>query len=125
LLTASEPGLASATLSLDAAAYAAWSFERIRRGVIARLPLKRELTKLERHGTTRVVVLDNGGDHLPDGIAKYLDMTSPRHSYIYGDFEICPREPDEPGHMRRVCVASAENSSFRTSVETNRRLGFA
>lgn len=35
-------------------------------------------------------------------------MTSPDHSYIYGDFDICPLEADRPGHMRRVCVVGAE-----------------
>ena len=35
-------------------------------------------------------------------------MTSSDHSYIYGDFDICPMEPDKPGHLRRVCVAGME-----------------
>ena len=35
-------------------------------------------------------------------------MASPNHSYIYGDFNICPLEPDTPGHMRRVRVIGAE-----------------
>lgn len=59
-------------------------------------------------GTTRVVGLDNDIDQLPASIGKYLDMTSPDHSYIYGDFEICPTEHDIPGHLRRVCLAGAE-----------------
>jgi hypothetical protein len=59
-------------------------------------------------GTTRVVGLDNEIDELPAQGRKYLDMTSPDHSYIYGDFDVCPVEPDKPGHMRRVCVAGAE-----------------
>jgi len=32
--------------------------------------------------------------------SKYLEITSPNHSYIYGDFEICPLQKDQPGHMR-------------------------
>lgn len=56
----------------------------------------------------RVVGLDNDIDQLPASIGKYLDMTSPDHSYIYGDFEICPTEHDIPGHLRRVCLAGAE-----------------
>lgn len=59
-------------------------------------------------GTTRVVSLQNDIDELPAQVRKYLDMTSPDHSYIYGDFDICPLEPDKPGHMRRVHVAGAE-----------------
>ena len=59
-------------------------------------------------GTNRMVGLDNDGDQLPPVVVKYLDMTSPNHSYIYGDFDICPTEPDIPGHLRRACVAGAE-----------------
>ena len=59
-------------------------------------------------GTTRIVGLENEIDELPVQIRKYLDMTSPDHSYIYGDFDICPLEADTPGHMRRVCVEGAE-----------------
>jgi hypothetical protein len=59
-------------------------------------------------GTARVVALDNDTDRLPARIVKYLEMTSPDHSYIYGDFEICPTGPDKPGQMRRVCMAGAE-----------------
>ena len=59
-------------------------------------------------GTTRVVGLENDFDELPSLIRKYLGMTSPDHSYIYGDFNICPLETDKPGHLRRVCVVGAE-----------------
>ena len=59
-------------------------------------------------GTTRVVNPENDPEELPTLVRRYLDMTSPDHSYIYGDFEICPVEPDRPGHMRAVCVLGAE-----------------
>ena len=59
-------------------------------------------------GTTRMVALDNDPDELPAIVRKYLEITSPDHSYIYGDFDICPLEPDTPGHLRRVCVVGAE-----------------
>jgi hypothetical protein len=58
-------------------------------------------------GTTRIVRVENEVADLPFG--KYLEMTSPDHSYIYGDFEICPLDRDRPGHMRSVCVLGAEN----------------
>jgi hypothetical protein len=45
---------------------------------------------------------------LPPLLRRYLDMSSADHSYVYGDFEICPLEPDRPGHMRAACVVSAE-----------------
>ena len=59
-------------------------------------------------GTTRMAAVDNSIDDLPPLVRKYLDMTSPDHSYIFGDFDICPLEPDEPGHLRQVCVVGAE-----------------
>ena len=59
-------------------------------------------------GTKRVVGLDNDSEQLPAPLPKYLEMTSPDHSYIYGDFEICPTEHDTPGHLRRACVRGAE-----------------
>ena len=59
-------------------------------------------------GTTRMVAVDNVIDELPQSVARYLYMTSPDHSYIYGDFNICPLEADRPGQLRRVCVVGAE-----------------
>jgi hypothetical protein len=59
-------------------------------------------------GTRRIVALENDVEKVPHLIRPYLEMTSPRHSYIYGDFVVCPVEHDVPGHMRRVCVAGAE-----------------
>jgi len=57
-------------------------------------------------GTTRMVGLDS--TELPPLVEKYLDMTSPNHSYIYGDFDICTLELDTPGHLRLACVVGAE-----------------
>ena len=55
-------------------------------------------------GTKRVVAVNKG---MPEMLLKYLDMASPEHSDIYGDYEICPLERDRPGYMRSVCVSSA------------------
>jgi hypothetical protein len=44
---------------------------------------------------------------VPASIEKYLEMTSDDHSQVYGDFEICPLEPDAPGRMQSVCVSGA------------------
>jgi hypothetical protein len=55
-------------------------------------------------GTKRIVDVRN---EVPDQLLKYLDMTSPDHADIYGDYEICPLERDRPGNMRLVCVSSA------------------
>lgn len=59
-------------------------------------------------GTTRMVALSNAFEDLPQSVQKYLDMTSPDHSSIFGDFDLCPVEPDRPGHLRSVCVAGGE-----------------
>jgi hypothetical protein len=61
-------------------------------------------------GTTRRVNVTNDlTDFLPPHVLRYTEMTSPDHSYIFGDFTICPIEPDLPGHMRGVCVTAASN----------------
>jgi hypothetical protein len=57
-------------------------------------------------GTTRKVRIEN--EEIPAFIDKYLDMTSEDHSYIFGIFDVCPVEPDTPGHMRAVCVADGK-----------------
>ncbi len=59
-------------------------------------------------GTTRRLGVDNDSSALPAFVRKYLVITSEDHSYIYGDFEICPTEPDMPGRLRHVCISSAE-----------------
>ena len=58
-------------------------------------------------GTTRRVGVDNS-ESLPAMLESYLLMTGPDHSYVYGDYDICPIEPDTPGHLRWVCVAGGE-----------------
>jgi hypothetical protein len=56
-------------------------------------------------GTKRIVAVDNG--EMPRILWKYLHMTSPDHSDVYGDYEICFLESDQRGHMRRVCISGA------------------
>jgi len=60
-------------------------------------------------GTTRSVGVDGP---LPKAVADladpYLMLTGTDHSYIFGDFTICPTEPDRPGHLRWVRVTAAE-----------------
>jgi hypothetical protein len=53
-------------------------------------------------------VLPDGDLKLPPVAERYLEFTSPNYSVIYGDFEICPLEPDTPGAARRVRIVSAE-----------------
>ena len=60
-------------------------------------------------GTNRVVGVDEEVPRqLDDLLSPYLLMTSEDHSYVYGDFELCPTEPDVPGHMRHVRVTGAK-----------------
>lgn len=60
-------------------------------------------------GTKRLVAVEN---EFPPPLEKqlepYLRLDSPRHSYIYGDFEMCPTSPDVPGQMRQVRLVKAE-----------------
>ena len=58
-------------------------------------------------GTKRILAVYD--TEMPDIVQKYLEITSPNHSYIYGDYEVCPLEPDRPGHMRSSCISSAKS----------------
>ena len=60
---------------------------------------------LGRSGTKRIVALHD--TQIPERLSKYLEMTSPDYSDVYGDFEICPLGPALPGHVQPACVASA------------------
>src|SRR6478672_5142697 len=57
----------------------------------------------------RVSVTNDTSDFLPAAALKYTELTSPEHSYIFGDFTICPIEPESVGQIRGVCVAAAKN----------------
>ncbi len=56
-------------------------------------------------GTNRLLRVTE--TEFPEMLSPFLDMTSPTHADIFGKFEICPLEPDKPGHRRTVCVATA------------------
>jgi hypothetical protein len=56
-------------------------------------------------GTHRIVAIDR--TEIPEMLSKYLSMTSPDQADVYGNFEICPLEPERPGHMRAACVSGA------------------
>jgi hypothetical protein len=69
-------------------------------------------------GTTRRLDVANEADNFfPPTVLKYLEMTSKDHSYIFGDFTICPVEPDKPGYMRTVCVADAKNLVVQNAMD--------
>jgi hypothetical protein len=56
-------------------------------------------------GTDRLFAVDNGN---PAFLDRWLEMTGPDHSKIYGDFDYCRIWPDTPGAMGRVCVVGME-----------------
>jgi hypothetical protein len=70
-------------------------------------------------GTNRVLAVD-GGVTLPEDAYKYFDAASPDFSVIYGDFEICPLEPDVPGRARRVEVNGFEKLVVQNLKDSSR-----
>ena len=66
-------------------------------------------------GTHRMLAIGQGEfllndyENLPEVLEKQLNW----HNAMFADFTVCPFTPDEPGHMRQVCVESAENISLR------------
>jgi hypothetical protein len=76
-------------------------------------------TRLWLIGTNRVLAVD-GGVTLPEDANKYFDAASPDFSVIYGDFEICPVEPDVPGQARRVKVNGFEKLVVQNLKDSSR-----
>jgi hypothetical protein len=69
-------------------------------------------------GTKRILRVQD--TDLPSVLNQYLELTSPNHSYIYGDFTLCPLAPDKPGHMRPVCVNGAEKLVVQNDADPKR-----
>jgi len=76
-------------------------------------------TRLWLIGTNRVLAVDGGVD-LPGDANKYFDPTTPDFSVIYGDFDICPVEPDVPGAARRVEVKGVEKLVVQNLNDSSR-----
>lgn len=75
--------------------------------------------RIWRVGTKRVLGVSdwrNAGDmsadlanlHLPPGIQKRF-LENLDETYIFGDYTVCPLEPEHPGWMQDVCIVRAEN----------------
>jgi hypothetical protein len=64
----------------------------------------------------RLSVANEAKNFFSARVLKYLELTSPDHSYVFGDFTVCPIEADVPGHMRAVCVADAKNLVVQNAV---------
>jgi hypothetical protein len=57
-------------------------------------------------GTSRVFSIEETA--MPSPVMRYLEMTSENHSFIYGDFEVCPLTPGEKGRIGHACVRDAQ-----------------
>jgi hypothetical protein len=62
----------------------------------------------------------DGAVILPQDANKYFDAASLDFSVIYGDFEICPVEPDVPGQARRVEVNGFEKLVVQNLKDSSR-----
>ena len=49
---------------------------------------------------------DNEDPELPASVKRVFD---PPNNRVFADFEICPLEPERPGHMQAACIESAKN----------------
>jgi hypothetical protein len=55
--------------------------------------------------------LDSEGPELPSNVVWKLWETKDTHfaNRIFGDFEVCPLEPEKRGVMQAACIESAKN----------------
>ena len=58
-------------------------------------------------GTRRVLSVENC-ESLPEPMERYVAPPGPAFVVIYGDYLVCPLEPDRPGWMRTVTLRTAE-----------------
>jgi hypothetical protein len=49
---------------------------------------------------------ENSNPEIPANLDRAFKTDLTR---VYGNFEICPLEPERPGEMQRVCIESAKN----------------
>jgi hypothetical protein len=61
--------------------------------------------------------LDNEGPEFPPNVDEKLwdsvKKNSPWPNTLYGDFEVCPLEPERPDSMQAACIESAKNIVIR------------
>ena len=74
--------------------------------------------RLWKIGTKRILSIHSGpgfkrGDQEengdPDMPANLYPAFKPFETVIFGDFEVCPLEPEHPGEMQDVCIEAAQN----------------
>ena len=52
------------------------------------------------------LAIDNEGPELPSNLRKLVQSGLVQ---VFGDFEVCPLEPERPGSMQAACIESAKN----------------
>ena len=62
-------------------------------------------------GTHRIVALADDDQDLPPAIASY--QQDPSGGAVYGDFYVCAREANRPGHMQHVRLLRTDHLTFR------------
>jgi hypothetical protein len=50
--------------------------------------------------------LDNEDPQMPANLKRSL---KPSQNHVFGDFEVCPLEPEREGAMQAACIESAKN----------------
>jgi hypothetical protein len=66
-------------------------------------------------GTHRMLAIGGGEFHLDgyENLPESLERQLNWKNAMFADFTVCPFTADKPGHMRQVCVESAENISLQ------------
>jgi len=60
--------------------------------------------------------LDNEHPGLPESVETKL---KPFANRIFGDFEVCPLEPERKGAMQAACIESARNVVVESETDSN------
>ena len=70
-------------------------------------------------GTKRILGVvdakgDPAGEHiLPERLDRGISVMPPCSKAAFGEFTVCPLTEERPGVMRKVCLESATNLTFR------------
>jgi len=52
---------------------------------------------------------DDENSAIPASVGTLMALGRPQEIVVFGDYEVCPLEKDQPGRMRAVCIESASN----------------
>lgn len=88
-----------------------WTHGRLRFGNgtpalrLWKIGTKRVLGIFSGPGSEKLDEGDNEHPELPPNLQKYNLF----EGGVFGDFEVCPLEPEKNGHMQSACIESAKN----------------